>query len=462
MKRVGENFAVSRSALRVCGQLCGLALFLTQPGGIAQNTATKKDAGTEYLDNGSIRIGVNLKLGGAITYLARSGNHANLINSHDWGRQIQMSHYSGPIPFTPNGKKPQETWAGLGWNPIQSGDAFGNRSRLLEYKNDGKTIYVRCVPMQWPLNNEPGDCTFENWIRLEGNTAWVRSRMNNHRTDKTQYTGRDQELPAIYTNGLWYRLMTYTGDKPFSNGELTQIPATFPWSGWQATENWAALVNDTGDGVGIWEPGVTTFLGGFAGKPGAGGPTDDPTGYIAPLRQEILDHNITYEYQYALIVGSLQEIRSTAYVFHRNAFPQDAPTYRFVKDRQHWRYVNAVDTGWPIQGELKVLLDANNPQMIGPTGFWKANRATKLVIEAAYTTTQTQGRVFWKRHDAHQFSPERSLAFALIPDGNFHIYTIDLTVSPGYRGAITGLRLDPVLAGKRGDYVRIRSISLQP
>jgi hypothetical protein len=134
-----------------------------------------------YLDNGQIRIGVNLALGGAITYLSKSGSDANLINSFDWGRQIQMSHYSGPVPFAPNGKQPNKTWARLGWNPIQSGDCFGNRSRILNYQNDGKTIYVRCVPMQWPLNNEPGECTFECWIRLDGATAHVRSRINNHR-----------------------------------------------------------------------------------------------------------------------------------------------------------------------------------------------------------------------------------------------------------------------------------------
>jgi len=72
-----------------------------------------------YLDNGVIRLGVDLRLGGSITYLAESRNKVNMINSHDWGRQIQMSFYSGPQPFAPNGKQPAKTWAGLGWNPIQ-------------------------------------------------------------------------------------------------------------------------------------------------------------------------------------------------------------------------------------------------------------------------------------------------------------------------------------------------------
>jgi uncharacterized protein YfdQ (DUF2303 family) len=110
---------------------------------------------------------------------------------------------------------------------------------------------------------------------------------------------------------------------------------------------------------------------------------------------------------------------------------------------------------------LKVLLDEGNPQMIGPTGFWKADQATKLVIEAAYTTDQTQGRIFWKRHDSQDFSAEQSLTFPIVGDGKFHKFTIDLTASKEYRGAIIGLRVDPVLAGKPGDFVRIRSISFQ-
>jgi hypothetical protein len=45
------------------------------------------------LDNGTIRIGVNLDAGGAITHLSKSGDSTNLVNNRDWGRQIQMSHY---------------------------------------------------------------------------------------------------------------------------------------------------------------------------------------------------------------------------------------------------------------------------------------------------------------------------------------------------------------------------------
>jgi|GEM_PF-271547 len=418
-----------------------------------------------YLDNGVIRLGVDLKLGGSITYLAESGNKVSMINSHDWGRQIQMSFYSGPVPFVPNRKQPSKTWAGLGWNPIQSGDCAGNRSVVTEHRNDGASLYVKCIPMQWPLDNEPGECTFESWIRLRDNTAVVRCRINNHRADTTQYSGRGQELPAIYTNGPWYRLMSYAGDRPFTGGELSQFKKTWtrpeevqgsPWENWLATENWAALVNEDNRGVGVFKPGTYSFTGGFFGKPGSGGSKDAPTGYISPIQDEILDHNIQYDYEYTLIVGTLDEIRRFAC---ENRSRSSLPDYRFEKDRQHWVYRNAVDTGWPIRGHLHVKLEADDPQLIGPTAFWDASEVPVLYVHAACMTRRTDARLFWKTSSQPHFSDEKSVGFTLKPDGNQHVYEIDLAGCPAYKGSITGIRLDPVSAGVEGDYIQIKQIT---
>ena len=57
-----------------------------------------------FLDNGDIRIGVNLGLGGAITYLSEEGSTVNMINSYDLGRQVQQSYFSGPDQFLPPGR----------------------------------------------------------------------------------------------------------------------------------------------------------------------------------------------------------------------------------------------------------------------------------------------------------------------------------------------------------------------
>ena len=167
--------------------------------------------------------------------------------------------------------------------------------------------------MQWALKDVPGDCTFETWITLEGRTVRVRNRLTNRRKDETQYPAMDQELPAVYATGRFHRLMTYDGDEPFADKPLTEIPrrpakeGRPQWTTFFAAEHWAALVDDDDWGLGVIHPGVVRFLGGFHGKANTGGPNDDPTGYLAPVRQEILDHDIVYEYRYSLVLDSLGE-----------------------------------------------------------------------------------------------------------------------------------------------------------
>ncbi len=415
--------------------------------------------GLGYLDNGEIRLGVNLDAGGAIAWLSKSGSDDNVVNNWDYGRQIQMSYYSGPIPFISDGKEPKPHWRDLGWNPIQTGDDFLHGSPVLDYRNDGHELYVKCRPMQWPLDNVPGECTYECWISLEGPTAQVRSRINNDRSDHTQYPARRQELPAVYVNGPFCRLISYTGERPFTDGKLTRIEKRAdepgPWTSWRATECWSAAMRDDGFGLGVWHPGCIDFSGGFAGQLGVGGTHDDPTGYLCPGFEEIIDHNITHEYHYVLILGQLDEIRR--YVVDHAARPAP-PAYRFDRDRQHWRYVHAHDTGWPIRGELNVALDEDDPQLIGPAGFWQAEKAPKLVITAAYHTTQKTAEVYWSTFAEPKFSPDRRVQFPIIGDDQFHDYQVDLSADPHYRGAITGLRFDPVDSGKPGESVRIKSI----
>jgi hypothetical protein len=375
-----------------------------------------------------------------------------------------MSHYSGPVPFRVPGKEPFPAWSGLGWNPVQAGDHFRNPSKVIEHKNDGKSIYIKSIPMQYALDKVPAECTFECRIRLKGSTAEVRSQMVVNRPDKKQYPARAQELPAVYSVGTLYRLMTYTGDKPFSGGKLQRIELSeeekkqgAPWAGpFLASENWAALVNDRDWGIGVWEPNCYLISGGFAGEPGKGGTCDAPTGYVCPNQIEIIDHNITYSYQYVLIVGTLDEIRKHVYDHAKRPSP---PAYRFAADRQHWIYVDATDTGWPIRGELNVLLEGKGPQLIGPAGFWQAKDAPTLRIEAACRLSKPDARVYWKRHDDDRFTANKTVGLALKPDGEYHVYEINLSKLPEYRGAITGLRFDPTPGGAKGEWIKIRSIS---
>ena len=125
-----------RSALLVLAFSAALAAG-ADPDAINKRKAAHRPR-MSYLDNGTIKLGVDLNLGGAITYLAPSGTDDNVVNNWDWGRQIQMSHYAGPAPFRVPGKTPAKAWADFPWNPVQAGDHFGHPSKLLDTTTDGK------------------------------------------------------------------------------------------------------------------------------------------------------------------------------------------------------------------------------------------------------------------------------------------------------------------------------------
>ncbi len=447
--------------------MVGVALCVAISNSQAESNSSSKRTHTprmSYIENKFIRLGVDLNLGGAITYLAPVTNkECNLINSHDWGRQVQLSFYSGPAPFAPSGVKISKVWENLGWNPIQSGDVSGRTSKLLEDRNNGRSIYVRCIPMHWPLENYPGECEFEVWLELEGPVVKARCRLKNQRPDTKQYPARGQELPAVYVNAPFYRLMTYAGEKPFTGGELTNIQARLGkdlnWGHWTATENWAAQLNDAGWGLGVWNRDVFSFSGGFYKEPGVGGPSDAPTGYISPARLEILDHNIVYDYSYELILGTLDEIR--AHVYSRSA-KRGLPAFEFKRSRCGWYYANAQDSGWPVRDGLNIRPSGPSPQVLSPLFFVRAEDAPKVLIEAAFDAGTTNATIFWRKLGDHVFTAKQSMQFTVRPGGKNQRVEVNLGSSPEYRGAILQMRLGLFQTDQTNSTVRLKSFRFAP
>lgn len=416
-----------------------------------------------FLDNGQVRIGLDLSLGGAVTFISSKDHPGNIINSADLGRQIQMSHYSGPWPFEAGDKKPHEAWAGLGWNPIQTGDCYMNPSKVIEHRNDGKELYIKCIPMQWPLNDVLGECIFETWTTLEGPVIHMRYRCTNHRQDKTQYRPCPQELPAVYTISRLSRLISYTGDKPFTGDKLTHVTndwrKDWPWTRFVATERWAALVDESDWGLGVFKDDGGEFHGGIYGDERSDDPKHGSTAYVAPIHMENFDHNIVYEHRTEYVVGTLEEIRRR---FNRMA-TKTAPAWRFVSDRQHWTVRNAADQDFPMKGEWRIQCGEKKFRLESGVRCWRAEDATKLELTAAAGIGQPMTlRVFWKRLDDDTYDSQKSLSLELNGDGKIQTYELDLNSSPGYRGLITGLAIEPAAEPKPGAELAIRTMVLVP
>jgi hypothetical protein len=451
-----------------CRRRCGRAHILVLEAAllVAQAALPAGEVLSErltLLDNGILRIGMDLNRGGAVTLLEARDHPGNLINSFDYGRQIQMSVYSGPTPFTPNGKQPRPKWRGLGWNPIQTGDCFGRASQVVESRNDGTELYLKLIPMQWPLDNEPGECTFETWTRLEGPCVHMRFRVTNHRADRTQYPARTQELPAVYTIAALHRLFSYTGEHPFSGEALSELhndwKQPWPWTRWLATEGWSALVSDDDWGIGIVRDEGCAFNGGLYGDAGSRDIHGVPTGYLAPVEVETLDHDITYDHACSLVVGQLAAIRARC--CELAGALQQLPSWRFAgAPRQHWHVEGASDGGLPQTGGWRILVGERPPRLIGPSRCWAAAAAPQLSITLTWKGAPSVGRVFWRRSDADALDAGRSVALALVADAQPHTYRIDLSGAAGYRGLISGLAIDPLGEAHPGADLVVHAIVL--
>jgi hypothetical protein len=434
-----------------------LAVSLLGP--VLSAGAAAPEARMSWLENGEIKLGVDLSLGGSITWLS-GADGVNRVNNFDHGRQIQLSYFSGPAPFETSEQKPSEHWRHLGWNPIQSGDDFRNGSKVVEHRNDGRSIYVKCLPLQWPLDRVPGECFFESWLELESSVLKARARLTMARSDRTQYSARLQELPALYANAAYHRVVSYSGARPHSGEAAGLMPASLtehPWTFWIGTEQWSALLDEKDEGLGLITPGRYWFTGGFAGRPGGNDTHATDTGYLAGQALEILDHNAVHQFRYEVVVGSLTEIRARA-ATHAAQAP---PFWRFTNDRQGWHYRDARDSGWPIAGGLEVLPDGADPQLISPIFFWEAEEAPELVMEAAFATGEPRATLYWRRLGEPGPGPKDHLVFP-VPEGDgFHQFVVPLGECPSYRGPIVQLRLDPVSEGRAKAKVRIRSIGLR-
>ena len=396
------------------------------------------DDNVVYIENEYIKFGINAALGGTVTYLAEHGKK-NLINSYDWGRQVQLSFYSGPVPFHPEGTEMGKHWTHTGWNPIQTGDCFFNRAKLVEHKIEGNTLYVKCIPMQWALNNVPGECTFELWYTLDGKTVNVTARINNNRSDKTQYRACGQELPAVYTNGEFYRIVAYVGEEPRTGGKLTEIVSkntgdrNWPSEFMLYPEGWVALVNDDDYGLGVYNPHTCGAVGGFAGGVelmGKGGTKDCQTGTVSPTTSVILDHNIVYTFHFSLIVGDLNSIRETALALDDKV---DHRRFDFSHDRQNFYYHNTKDKGFGNQDCLDFDFD-NDAWLRSSFIYLSRGECKKIILDASFEGGEIEGVAGFRTY-AETTTPDRKgtpcswaeVPFKLVGDGERKIHEIDIS-----------------------------------
>lgn len=253
----------------------------------------------KFIENGKIKIGVDLSSGGSIFWFSEVPGDRNLMNHADRGRFIQQSYY---------GKSDGSMWAKKPWrwNPVQGGHYQGKPAKLLEVKETDGTLYVRSIPVNWAGGQDLDECRMEEWITLSDKVARIRFRFSYHGKDVHPPT--HQELPAVFVDYALTDLVYYKDEKPWTNQPISQDRPGWPNESRKPTENWAGFIGPDGRGVGVLFPGtdrITTYR-----HPGPPGPTGGGCSYFAPIRTMSITPGLVFEYDIYLTIGSAEEMRS--------------------------------------------------------------------------------------------------------------------------------------------------------
>ncbi len=252
-----------------------------------------------FLDNGTVRLGVNHSEGAAIGWFSESRSGENLLNYYDQGRYLQQSWYGDPDGSDWNGKP----WV---WNPVQGGGWRGEKAKTLTFETPSPTTLTSSSePRHWATGAPVPEVRFEQRIELKGNLAEIRFRMTY--SGEQSHAPRHQELPAVFVNDRLSQLAHYEGDAPWTGGELTRSQPGWPNERREIDEHWAAWVDPkTGKGIGVFVPIADTVTCYRFGKPGGKGACS----YLAPVKTMAITPGFQFEYRVWLTIGTVEEIRA--------------------------------------------------------------------------------------------------------------------------------------------------------
>lgn len=296
-----------------------------------------------FVENGKIKIGVDLLWGGALSYFEdldsdveavqvdgkikidsnaseRYGKKAisknvNLINRNDAGRLVQQSYY-GSDGSSGDGYK-AGVFMGNEWryNPVQGGNMYNESSKIVDVRTDGETLYIKCRPLDWSLPAENITPSYmEATYTLDGSKLDASCRF----VDFSGYTPTftTQEIPAFYCSEPLNRFVYCPdGENIAVEPKLIFWPdAGYP--NFTSVENWAGFVGEFDDsfGIGVYVDGETQFLAGVYDRENttAKDPSKDgSTSYIAVVKNITFESYKPFSYNFSLTSGNVQEIRET-------------------------------------------------------------------------------------------------------------------------------------------------------
>lgn len=290
----------------------GLALAVAlAPLSVSAASGTKNigPAGEEllFVDNGTVKIGIDRAKGAAITWLSWAAYPKNMVNIADPGRLIQQSYYAG-LRLDRKAEGQSKAWSPWSWNPIQGGGvASWARVNVFERRDD-QTLYAETVPKLWDMPDEEAAALMRQWTGFEPampDVVVVRCEFIAQRADPDRWGPAKlspQEVPACYFTRNFSTIKSYLGDGQW---RAESQPPGPPWGKARPPRLAMAFFAANGQGVAVFSP-ASKEIWNFG--PHGGGASDDPKAgpcmHVAPVDRVNLGPKSTYRYRYWLVVGT--------------------------------------------------------------------------------------------------------------------------------------------------------------
>lgn len=261
-----------------------------------------------FIDNGILRLGIDLNSGGSICYIAESTTKRNLLNHFDKGRFIQQSYY---------GKDDGSMWSKKKWrwNPVQGGGYKGEGAKIIKAQYQKSSLQLSSIPKHWATGKDINDMIMKQKITIEDSIIYIKYQM--------VYKGKDihpavhQELPAVFVDYALNNLYRYDGNNEWEWDTCQSIIPGWPNESYNISENWVAYVNNNGWGIGFYIPGtknITAYR--FEGDKKTG-PNGGACSYFAPIRTFSISDVKEFEYNVYITIGYKNQIRARFYEIHK-------------------------------------------------------------------------------------------------------------------------------------------------
>ncbi|MBL9131783.1 MAG: hypothetical protein JNG86_11320 [Verrucomicrobiaceae bacterium] len=244
-----------------------------------------------YIDNSHLRLGVNLAAGGCIGWLSRSGSSENVLNAYDVGRYVQQSYY---------GDADGSDWDGKPWryNPVQGGSWKNEPAEVVETKSDATSLYAKTIPRHWATGVKTPECVMEQWLRLDGDVARLKFKMTY--SGEKAHVPHHQELPALFVEPRFDTLAFLD-----AQNELVRLQPGFPNEYPRVAGSWCAWIDSNNKGIGLHMPHTRQIT---CYRVRNGNKAD--CSYLAPIQTFALKPGLVFEYEVALALGTLEQIRA--------------------------------------------------------------------------------------------------------------------------------------------------------